>query len=159
MQNRAATAAIALLALFFPLAAQQRPAAPHTRAAAPAALVRLTDAQIDAAIRLKLAKSKIGPEKFRFKVQGGVATIEGKTDIIQHKGAATRLAHSAGAVGVNNHIEISEAAREKAANNLAKGRRRAQIVRGEPRSATTTAALRQPADTESRKTSPRIVQK
>jgi hypothetical protein len=81
-----------------------------------------------------MAKSKIGADKFRFKVQGGVATIEGKTDVIQHKGAATRMAKTAGAVAVNNHIEISEAAKEKAADNLAKGRRRAQITRGEPRS-------------------------
>jgi hypothetical protein len=86
-------------------------------------------------------------------VQGGVVTIEGKTDIIQHKGAATRMAHTAGAVGVNNHIEISEAAKQKASDNLAKGRRRAQIVRGEPR--TTSATLRPAADPNARKTAPR----
>lgn len=80
-----------------------------------------------------MAKSKIGADKFHFKVQGGVATIEGKTDIIQHKGAATRMAHTAGATGVNNHIEISDAAKEKASDNLAKGRRRAQITRGDAR--------------------------
>src|ERR1700689_3342681 len=135
MRNRPLTAALALLAAFFPIAAQQPPAPPaHQRAVAPTAPVRLTDAQIDAAIRIKLAKSKIGPDKFRFKVQGGVVSIEGKTDVIQHKGAATRMAKTAGAVAVNNHIEISEAAKEKAADNLEKGRRRAQIVRGDPRS-------------------------
>ena len=158
--NRSIIATLALLAAFLPVAAQQHPAlAPgHPRAVAPAAPIRLTDAQIDAGIRLKLAKSKIGPDKFRFKVQGGVVTIEGKTDIIQHKGAATRMAHTAGATGVNNHIEISEAAKQKASDNLAKGRRRAQIVRGEPRTA--TATLRQPADPSSRKLTPRaIVQK
>src|ERR1700729_2082280 len=112
LRNRPITLTLALLTTFFPIAAQQHPAtAPvHQRAAAPAAPVRLTDAQIEAGIRIKLAKSKIGPDKFRFKVQGGVATIEGKTDIIQHKGAATRIAHTAGATGVNNHIEISDAA-------------------------------------------------
>ena len=153
MRNRPLTAALALLAAFFPIAAQQHPAPPaHQRAVAPTAPVRLTDAQIDAGIRIKLAKSKIGPDKFRFKVQGGVVTIEGKTDIIQHKGAATRMAHTAGAVGVNNHIEISDAAKQKASDNLAKGRRRAQIVRGEPRSA--SATLRPAADTPARKTAP-----
>jgi len=158
MRNRPLTAALALLGAIFPIAAQQHPAPVHQRAAAPTVPVRLTDAQIDAAIRIKLAKSKIGPDKFRFKVQGGVVTIEGKTDIIQHKGAATRMAHTAGATGVNNHIEISEAAKQKASDNLAKGRRRAQIVRGEPRTA--TATLRQPADPSSRKLTPRaIVQK
>jgi BON domain len=151
MRNRPLAAILALLAGFFPIAAQQHAGPVHQRAAAPTAPVRLTDAQIDAAIRLKLAKSKIGPDKFRFKVQGGVVTIEGKTDIIQHKGAATRMAHTAGAIGVNNHIEISDAAKQKASDNLAKGRRRAQIVRGEPR--TTSATLRPAAD-PTRKTAP-----
>ena len=84
-----------------------------------------------------MTKSKIAADKFRFKVQGGVVTIEGKTDVVQRKGAATRMAKTAGAVAVNNHIEISAAAKEKAADNLAKGRRRAQITRGEPRSDST----------------------
>ena len=139
MRNTALTAAIALLAIFLPISGQQHPAPPHERptSAKVSTPARLSDAQIEAAIRLKMAKSKIGADKFRFKVQGGVATIEGKTDVIQHKGAATRMAKTAGAVAVNNHIEISEAAKEKAADNLEKGRRRAQIVRGEPRSDST----------------------
>jgi hypothetical protein len=127
-----------MLAAFLPIAAQQaHPPVVHQRATppTPATPARPTDAQIDAAIRAKLAKSKIGADKFHFKVQGGVATIEGKTDIIQHKGAATRMAHTAGAIGVNNHIEISEAAKEKASENLAKGRRRAQVKRGDARTA------------------------
>jgi len=37
-------------------------------------------------------------------VQGGVATIEGRTGVMQHKGVATRLAKSGGAAAVNNHI-------------------------------------------------------
>jgi hypothetical protein len=152
MRYRPLTAGLVLLAAFFPIAAQQHPVPAHQRAALSTAPVRLTDAQIDAAIRLKLAKSKIGPDKFRFKVQGGVVTIEGKTDIIQHKGAATRMAHTAGAIGVNNHVEISDAAKQKASDNLAKGRRRAQIVRGDPR--TTTASLRPAADPATRKATP-----
>lgn len=136
MRNTPLTAALALLAAIFSIAAQERPVPPHQRAA-PAkssAPVRLTDVQIEAVIRAKLAKSKIGPDKFRFKVQGGVATIEGKTDIVQHKGAATRMAKTAGAVAVNNHIQISDEAKEKAAANLETGRRRAQIKRGDARS-------------------------
>jgi hypothetical protein len=99
----------------------------------------MTDAQIEAAIRLKMAKSKIGADKFTFHVQGGVATFEGRTDVMQHKGTATRMAKAAGAVAVVNHVQISDAAKQKAAANLATGRRRAQVTRGEPRSETTAA--------------------
>ena len=93
-----------------------------------------TDAVIEAAIRAKFAKSKINADKFQVHVQGGVATIEGKTNVLQHKGVATRLAKSGGAMAVNNHVQISDAARQKAAANLATGRRRAQIKRGDARS-------------------------
>jgi hypothetical protein len=63
-----------------------------------------------------------------------VATIDGKTDVLQHKGAATRMAKSAGALSVRNRVQLSDAARQRASANLAEGRRRAQISRGEPRS-------------------------
>ena len=116
----------------------QQPAAPHARAtsssanaAAAANRPRLSDAQIDATIRMKLAKSKIGADHFKFHVQNGVVTIEGKTDVVQHKGAATRMARTSGALAVVNQIQISEAAKEKARANLESGRRRAQIKRGE----------------------------
>ena len=110
--------------------AHQRPAA-SSRAAAPAAK---SDAQIEAAIRARFAKSKIDMDHFTVHVQGGVATIEGRTDVIQHKGVATRLAKTAGAAAVNNRVQPSEAARSKAAANLAKGRRRIQVKRGDARS-------------------------
>jgi osmotically-inducible protein OsmY len=98
-------------------------------------IARPSDTQIEAAIRAKLAKSpKLGPEKLQVRVQGGVATFEGKTNVVQHKGTATRMAKTAGALAVNNHIQVSEAAREKAAANLETGRRRAQIKRGDARS-------------------------
>jgi len=93
-----------------------------------------SDAAIEAAIRARFAKSKIDEDKFQVRVQGGIATIEGRTDVIQHKGVATRLAKTNGAVAVNNRIQISEAARAKVSANLAKGRRRAQVKRGEDRS-------------------------
>ena len=95
-----------------------------------------TDAVITATIRQKLAKSKIGKNGFTFKVSGGIVTWEGKTDVVQHKGSATRMANTAGARAVINNIKISEAAKAKAAQNLATGRRRAQVTRGEPRTAT-----------------------
>lgn len=104
-------------------------AAPKTRQQAPR-----PDALIEADIRARFAKSKISTDKFQVRVQGGVATIEGKTEVLQHKGVATRLAKSAGALAVNNHVQPSEAAKEKAGKNLATGRRRAQIKRGDARS-------------------------
>ncbi len=63
-----------------------------------------------------------GTEHFTVSVQNGVATFEGKTNVIQHKGVATRIAHSSGAIGVQNHIQISEAAKAAAAAKLARYR-------------------------------------
>ncbi len=111
--------------------AERAPAA-HSRASNGAGV--LPDSVIEAAIKAKLAKSKIAADKFAVRVQGGVATLEGQTDVAQHKGVATRMARSAGAAAVDNRIQVSEAARAKAAANLAKGRRRAQVKRGEARS-------------------------
>ena len=102
--------------------------------ARPAAMNRPTDAQLEAEIRARLAHSKIGADKFEVHVQGGVATFDGKTDVLQHKGAATRMAKSAGAAAVRNRIQLSDAAKQRASANLEQGRRRAQISRGEPRS-------------------------
>ena len=123
-------------------AADNHPPAAHQRtepakAAKPGAqAVRpaLSDAQLEAAIRAKLAKSKIGADGFQVRVQGGVAHFEGRTDVVQHKGSATRLAKTAGAVAVDNRIQVSDAARKKSAANLEQGRRRAQIKRGDARS-------------------------
>ena len=80
------------------------------------------DAQIERTIRAKFTKSKINADHFTVSVQNGVATIEGKTNVIQHKGVATRLARTGGALAVQNHIQISEEARAKAAAKLAKAR-------------------------------------
>ena len=79
----------------------------------------LSDAQIEGLIRTKLAKSKMAPEGFTVHVHNKVATWEGKTNVIQHKGAATRMAKSAGAIQVVNNIKIGEEARKKAAERLA----------------------------------------
>jgi osmotically-inducible protein OsmY len=72
---------------------------------------RPSDAEIEQKIRTKLAKSKIGRDGFVPKVHGGVVTWEGHTAVPQHKGAATRMAKTSGAVRVVNNIQISEGAR------------------------------------------------
>jgi len=113
---------------------QAAPVRPRPNAGKTAAQPLLPDAKLEAAIRAKFAKSKINADKFTVHVQGGVATIEGKTDVMQHKGTATRMAKTAGAVAVNNHVQISDAAKEKAAANLEQGRRRVQVKRGDARS-------------------------
>ncbi len=101
----------------------------HTRKGGSAATA--SDADIEKAIRARFARSKISADHFQVRVQGGVATIEGRTDVIQRKGVATRLARAGGAREVINKIEIGEKAREKASANLAQGRRRVQIKRDE----------------------------
>jgi osmotically-inducible protein OsmY len=82
------------------------------------------DSQIDAVIHAKLAKSKIGKDGFKYHVQHGVVTWEGTTNVIQHKGSATRMARTAGATQVVNNIQISAGAKAKAMANLKK----AQVV-------------------------------
>jgi hypothetical protein len=91
------------------------------------------DKSLEAVIRAKLAKSKVGKDGFSVRVQGGVAYWEGTTSVVQHKGAATRMAKTAGAKTVINNIKISDAAKQKAAENLEQGRRRAQVKRSEAR--------------------------
>jgi BON domain len=122
-------------------AAAPQAAATHPRPAAAVTPKRVTvqpklsDTQLEAVIRAKFAKSKINADGFTVRVQGGVATIDGKTDVVQHKGTATRMCRTAGAVVVNNRVQISDAARLKAAGNLQEGRRRVQVKRGDARSA------------------------
>lgn len=94
------------------------------------------DREIEAKIKAKLAKSKIGADGFSVRVQGGIAYWEGTTNVLQHKGAATRMAKTAGAKQVINNIKVSDAARQKAGENLDQGRRRVQVKRSEPRSQT-----------------------
>ena len=94
----------------------------------------LQDKETESVIRAKLAKSKIGKDGFTVRVQGGVAYWDGATSVVQHKGAATRMAKTAGAKKVVNNIKVSDAAKETASANLEQGRRRAQVKRGEVRS-------------------------
>lgn len=113
---------------FFAAIAGLSPALP---AATPAKPKPTSDAEIEHNIRARLSRSKISADKFEVHVRGGVATLQGHTDVLQHKGVATRLAKAAGAREVNNKIEVSQAAKDKAANNLTTGRRRAQVKRSE----------------------------
>jgi len=83
------------------------------------------DKETESVIRAKLAKSKIGKDGFTVRVQGGVAYWDGSTNVVQHKGAATRMAKTAGAKKVVNNIKVSDAAKETASANLEQGRRRA----------------------------------
>lgn len=80
----------------------------------------VSDAQIEATISAKLAKSKIGKDGFKFHVQKGVVTWEGATSVVQHKGSATRMARTAGAMQVVNNIKINGAARGFGAGNVKK---------------------------------------
>jgi hypothetical protein len=119
----------AIVATLLPLFAAP-PATATTKT--PAGTAQLTDSQIEKDLRARLSRSKLASQKFQFKIQGGIATIEGKTDVIQHKGVMTRMAKAAGARAVNNHIEISEAARRKAGAKLKAGQQKAQIHRQPP---------------------------
>ena len=121
--------------LFLALAASVFAADPPPKAAAKAPARSSSDAQLEAAIRARLAKSKINEDHFQVHVQSGVAILEGHTDVIQHKGVATRLAKAVGALAVDNRIQISDSAREKAAKNLEKGRKKLEVQRSDPRSA------------------------
>jgi hypothetical protein len=110
---------LAALITALALCASLSPAAPtNTRTTAAHSTSTLSDAQIEVTIRTKLAKSKIGKDGFRFKVQHGVVTWEGTTNVVQHKGSATRMAKAAGAVQVINNIQVSAAAKAKAGANL-----------------------------------------
>lgn len=121
-----------VMAGFGQTAPAARPAAGKKTAAAPARQSSASsDAALEKEIRARFARSKISADKFEAHVQGGVATITGKTNVLQHKGTATRLAKNAGAAKVVNNVEISDEAREKAASNLATGARRAQVKRSE----------------------------
>jgi hypothetical protein len=92
-------------------------------------VTKLPDAQIERNIKAKFAKSKINADHFTVSVQSGIAVIEGRTGVIQHKGVATRLAKTGGAQAVQNHIQISEEAKAKAAAKLAHRNGETQIAR------------------------------
>jgi len=119
--------AIVLLALAGTLgAADPKPAARPAAAQAPAKAKApgRADSDIEADIRQRFSRSKIAEDRFTVKVRGGVALIEGKTNVMQRKGVATRLAKLGGARRVDNQIQISAEARAAAAARLDKARTR-----------------------------------
>lgn len=107
------------VALFLAAALQPAEAPKKTQAQA---TPRWRDAELRKTIEERLARSAIASDGFKVEVTNGVARITGKTDVIQHKGVATRLARSMGAKVVKNEVVVSEAARRRAAAQLAKGR-------------------------------------
>lgn len=119
--------------LLLALALSSAPAQTKTKAPPPQGTTAPQDVQIEAAIRARLAKSVIGKDGLTVRVQGGVAYWDGTTNVVQHKGAATRMAKSAGAKKVVNNIKVGDDAKQKASGNLEQGRRRAQVKRSEAR--------------------------
>jgi BON domain-containing protein len=79
---------------------------------------KFSDAEIEATIKAKLLKSKIGKDGLQVHIKDGVATWTGSTSVMQHKGAATRMAKTAGAIRVINNIKVSEQDAAKATSNL-----------------------------------------
>lgn len=114
--------------LLIALAGQIQPAAAVAQASAVKQSKALTqpktpaDTQIERTIKNKLIKSKMNSDHFTVSVVKGVATLEGTTNVMQHKGAMTRMAKASGATSVRNNIRISDAAKNKALASLAKGR-------------------------------------
>jgi len=102
---------VLFIALFLPATGAIAASGPRTSTQQSGATSRLSDSEIEQKIRTKLAKSKIGKDGFVPKVHSGVVTWEGRTSVPQHKGAATRMAKSAGAVRVVNNIQISGGAK------------------------------------------------
>ncbi|MDX2178687.1 MAG: BON domain-containing protein [Bryobacteraceae bacterium] len=80
-------------------------------------------------IQDKFLKSKAGGGKFTVRVQSGVAYLSGRADVVQHKGAATRMAKTAGAKRVVNNIVVTEAAKQKAARSMDRSKPRAATVK------------------------------
>jgi BON domain len=98
----------------------EHPGSPASKLAAKSAVD--SDAALEQAIRQRFAKSKIGADGFEVRVDGGTAYISGKTNVLQHKGTATRMAKTAGATRVVNRVEVDPEARKAAADRLQKAR-------------------------------------
>ena len=122
---------VAVLVFFLGVSVNAATTPAKAAAAANAQPHRMSDADLQKAIQARFSASKISSDKFTAHVNGGIATLEGYTEVVQHKGTATRLAKSAGALAVVNNIQISQAAKDKAQANLESGRRRAQVKRSD----------------------------
>ncbi|MBZ5610841.1 MAG: BON domain-containing protein [Acidobacteriia bacterium] len=93
---------------------------------------KFSDAEVEATIKAKLAKSKIGKEGFQIHVKDGTATWTGATSVMQHKGAATRMAKTAGATKVVNNIKVSEQQPGKATGAIPLAPRRVEVKAAKP---------------------------
>jgi BON domain len=93
---------------------------------------KFSDAEIEATIKAKLAKSKIGKDGFQVHVKDRVATWTGSTSVMQHKGAATRMAKTAGAIRVLNNIKITEQNALRTQGSPIGQARRVQVKAGAP---------------------------
>ena len=88
---------------------------------------KFSDEEIEATIKSKLVKSKIGKDGLQVHVKNGIATWTGNTSVMQHKGAATRMAKTAGATQVLNNIKVSAEGTGKATGNLQAEPRKVQV--------------------------------
>lgn len=95
----------------------------------------LQDAALKTTIEKRFADSAIAVNHFEVEVRDGAAILRGRTDVVQHKGVATRLARLAGAENVDNRIEVTDRARAKASRSARSTPRRVHVQRsrGEPR--------------------------
>jgi osmotically-inducible protein OsmY len=93
---------------------------------------KFSDAEIEATIKAKLAKSKIGKDGFQVHVKDGVATWTGTTSVMQHKGSATRMAKTAGAIKVVNNIKVSEVPAGKATGAVPAAPRHVEVKTAKP---------------------------
>lgn len=123
--------AVGLLTLSAALLSGQSPAA--RPAAPPVKTPASTDVELEAAIQRRFEQSKIGANGFTVRVRNGVAILEGRTEIPQHKGTASRLARLAGARKVDNRIQVSRQARQQASSRVRSEPRRVHVRRSEPR--------------------------
>jgi len=118
--------AVGLLTCLAALLSGQSPAAGP--AAPPVKKPALSDAELESAIERRFKESKIAVNGFSVRVRNGVAYLEGRTPVPQHKGTATRLARLAGARRVENRIEVDRQARQ-----VRSAPRRVEVRRSERR--------------------------
>jgi hypothetical protein len=111
---------LCLLAGSFSIGLAQEEAAPCPEKTA----TTQADEELASEIRTRFARSKISKNHFKVEVRQGIAFIDGATEIVQHKGTATRLARLAGAREIVNRITVSQDARKAAAAPLEKARKK-----------------------------------
>lgn len=116
--------ALLLIPALLPEAATAQAPKPAAPAPSPVA-----DEALQAKIQEKFSGAKAGGGKFQVRVRNGTAYLSGRADVVQHKGAATRMAKAAGAKRVVNNITVSEAAKQKALRDSEQSRPREATVK------------------------------